>query len=688
MNRPGAHAALVAVAVLAALGAAYLLPPLAVVVVWPLLFLVPGWGLVAVAGARLPARVRIPATGRLGLAVVLSVAVSTHLVWWLSLPFGYHRETVFVAAALLALPLPLAAAQGRRLAGLAAGPRAAWRAFARNRWPFLLAVLAFAFVGTVLASGLWHVTPSGVDSGGSNWSDLGVHLSIAQSLNAGNFPPQVPYFAGVPLVYHWFADFHDAIAANAAGLFAIPVFIVSSAIMAGTLVLLVDGLARTLLRGVAARRAALIAAGIAVFAGGLGWIRFVGDVANGIGDPLTLVTHNSYDNSWYDALGKVSWPYFRIPSVMGTGLLVHRATMVGLPMLVAMVLLLVAGLPSARQRRAGWRDRPWLIGLAGLTGALLAPFHFFFFPAGLLLALLWVLASGRLADAAAPRNAALVLVPYLLSLPFAVAPVLQASGSGALRLVQGWESAPLADGWPAVAFFYVTNLGIPLLLAIAAVLAPRTPARWFLAAWMLLLFVIPNVIQVSTIAFDMNKYFQAMWIAVALLAGWLVRRWPWPAVAVVLALSVPSPLLVGAWTGLNREQVLSADQLAAADWIAANTPDRSVFATDGWLNAPTDPAGRLRLLTYEPYVANLGYAPDERAAQLATIYCGGDASISVRLLTQLGADYLIDGGRPSPCPSPVDFAQAPGFVRVYVNPALTIYRVSAGAATVPVSSGP
>ena len=43
-----------------------------------------------------------------------------------------------------------------------------------------------------------------------------MHLSIAETLNAGaNFPPEVPYFAGVPLTYHWFADFHAAIAASA-----------------------------------------------------------------------------------------------------------------------------------------------------------------------------------------------------------------------------------------------------------------------------------------------------------------------------------------------------------------------------------------------------------------------------------------------------------------------------------------
>src|SRR6185503_1695195 len=105
----------------------------------------------------------------------------------------------------------------------------------------------------------------------------------------GNFPPQVPYFAGEPLVYHWFADFHAAIAARAAGIFAIPAFVVSSAILAGALALLVLGLARTLLRGRGARRAALLAVVLVIFAGGLGWMRLVGDFANGVGDLPTLV---------------------------------------------------------------------------------------------------------------------------------------------------------------------------------------------------------------------------------------------------------------------------------------------------------------------------------------------------------------------------------------------------------------
>jgi hypothetical protein len=685
-GRPAAAAGALGL-VAAGLLAAWLVPWLAMLVVWPMLFVVPGWYLVALT------RPRIGTTGRIGLSIVLSVAISAHLVYWVSLLLGgYTRETVFAAAALLAAPL-VGIAWRSGPEGFRAQVRSTLRGMRRDAVPIALAALSAAFVGLVLDSSLWHPLRGGVTAGGSNWSDLGVHLSIAQSLNAGNFPPQVPYFAGAPLVYHWFADFHAAIAAKAAGLFAIPAFVGSSAILTGALALLVHGLARTLLRGRFARRAALLAMVLVVFGGGLGWIRLVGDVYNGVGDPAALVTANSYDNSWYDAAGNRGpmWPLFRIPSVMGTGLLVHRATTLGLPILVGGMLLLVAGLPTRRARRAGWRDRPSLILLAGLLGALLAPFHFFFFPAFGLLALLYVLVGGRLLDRDAPRNAALLLGPYLLALPFVLAPLLNASGSGALKLAWGWESAPFADGPWAVAFFYLTNLGLPFVLGLAALFVRGLRARVFLGAWALAMFLVPNVMQVSEVAFDMNKFFQAMWIAVALLAAWLIRRWPWPAIAAVLLLSIPSPLLVAGWTYLsatddsdqNRQEVLGGSALAAASWIAANTPERSVFATDGWLNSPTDPAGRLRLLTYTPYVANLGFDPQEREKQVREIYCAGDVSRSVAVMRQLGASYLLDGGRPGDCTTPTEFVEGPDLHKVYENAAMRIWQlVDAAAATV------
>jgi hypothetical protein len=647
VTTPGGRLAVAILLLAACLAAAWLVPMLAVPVVWPLLLVVPGWAIVA---ALQP---RIDGAGRIGLAIVGSVVLSTHLIYWLShLAGGYGRHVVFAAAVVLACPILLAAWRGVR----PPSPQAlgSWRG------PLVVAGLAVVVVGGTLSLGLWRVTESGVISGGSNWSDLGVHLSIAETLNAGaNFPPEVPYFAGVPLVYHWFADFHAAILAEAGSMFSVPAMVIQSAILAAALALLVASLARRLL-SVDGRRIGVMAATLAIFAGGLGYVRFLGDLSAGLGGPMELIGQHSYDNQWL-----TGWPYFRIPSVMSTGLLAHRATTAGLPILVGAILLLVAALPTARQRSAGWRDRPRLLVAAGALGALLAPFHFFYLPAFPLLALGWVLAGRRLLDRDAPRNAALLLAPMLLALPFILAPALQASGSGALHFVQGWPSAPREDGPLGVLFFYITNLGVPFALAVAALLTPNLPHRAFLAAWIVALFAIPNVVQVSVIDFDMNKYFQAMWVAVAVAAAWLIRRWPMPAVAAVFALSVPSPLLVAGWTATSNSQVLSAGDLAASEWVAANTPADAVFVTDGWVNSLTDAAGRRRLTTFGPYIANLGYAPDERISHVTTIYCGGDPALSADLMRRYGATYLVDGGRPASCGASVDFGTSEAFELVY-----------------------
>ena len=215
-----------------------------------------------------------------------------------------------------------------------------------------------------------------------------------------------------------------------------------------------------------------------------------------------------------------------------------------------------------------------------------------------------------------------------------------------------------------------------MALAICALFVRDLKAKAFLGAWAVALFAIPNLMQVSDVAFDMNKYFQAMWIAVALLAAWFIRRWPWPAIGLVLLLSIPSPLLVAGWTAFNREQVLDWNGVEAANWIAANTPDGAVFATDGWLNSPTDAAGRLRLITYTPYIANLGFNPDQRAEEVRTIYCTGDMRDTAATMRQLGATYLLDSGRPSDCTTPTEFAEGPELHKVFENAALRIWQLN------------
>lgn len=648
-RRAGANLVAVIVAVDLVLVAA-LAPVAAVPIVWPFLFVLPGWVLV---GRFAPS---IPLPGRLGAGIVVSVLLSAHLVHLVSLGIGFGRHSILVATALLALGTAVAWRTGSVTGSRALTPDVV-ATLRRQAAPLLVANAVGIVVLSVLALNGWRETPDGWVSGGWNWSDLLVHVAIGNSIVHGNFPPEVPYFAGVPLTYHWFADFHGAIAARVAGLDVIPVFFASSALFAASLALVSWELARRL---TGSRRVASIAAILVCFGGGMGWLRLVGDLLAG-GDLAMLLATTPYDNTWADG-----WPKFRIASVLGTGFFPHRASTIGLPALVTAIVLLHASLGR----------RPASVLLAGLVAALLAPFHFYAFPATYLVALLLVITRGEWNRPTFLRDALLFLAPLGLAVPFIARAVVQQGERGAFRLVSGWSEAPREDGLPAVAFFYLTNLGLPFVLALLAVGWGRIPSRRFLGAWLFALFMVPNVVAVSAVEFDMNKYFQTMWIAVAILAGSLMRRWPAVLVAGVLAVSAISPGLIALWHAVNPLVTMSPAQEAAARWIEQNTPERAVFATDAFVNSPVDLAGRLRISTFGPYVANLGYDPDPRARDLNAIYCDGP-DVAATLLERYGATYVLSSGGIPDCAdgTTTEFWASDRFETVYSAGGVSVWRL-------------
>ena len=633
----------------------WFVPLSAVVLVWPILFFVPGW---IVIRRVVP---DLPAPGAVGAAIVTSVYGSAHLVNLVARTVGFDRGSIIVSAVLLAIGcVVVAGLRHRWLAPLqrptVAGTVAALRA---DLPAWIVAAVTGLVVFGVLTSNGWAMTPNGWVSGGWNWSDLLVHVSIGSSIAAGNFPPEVPYFAGVPLTYHWFADFHGAIASTVAGLDLIPVYFASSAIFAAVLALVVWALA---IRLSGDRRVAKIAAILVVAGGGMGWIRLVGDVMAGASDVLGLVSRISYDNTWVDG-----WPFFKIASIFGTGFLPHRATTLGLPGLVTAVLLAVSCLGR----------RPLGVLLAGILAALLAPFQFFAFPATYLIVFLYIVTTGEWRARTVWRDAALFLAPVVLAAPFIVSAMVRQSDVGAFRLVAGWSEARFGDGPLAVGFFYLTNLGIPFVLAvIAGLTARRLPDRRFLVAWMVALFVVPNVVVVSAVQFDMNKYFQIMWIAIAILAAWLIRRWPRPLIAAVLVVSAFSPALVAMWHVRSDTVAVGLAQEAAAHWIAANTPERSVFAADAFINSPVDLAGRLRITTFGPYVSNLGYDPAPREADTRAIYCDGP-QVAAERMAVYGATYVLSsGGVPCEGRAGTDFTSSDRFETVYDHDGVEIWRLT------------
>ena len=647
----------------------WFLPALGVVAVWPWLFAVPGWVIVR----RVAPDLRRP--GAVAVAVVTSVYLSAHTVRFVAELDGFGRAAVLVAAALLAITTVVIARMREpsltpvTLPPPGAIPRSIGRALRDDAPAWIIAAAVALVVMAILGLNGWRETEDGFVSGGWNWSDLLVHVAIGNSIIHGNFPPVVPYFSGEPLSYHWFADFHGAIAAVAADLPIIPVFFVSSALMAGVVALVVWGLAERL---TGRPSVATIATLLVCFGGGMGWLRLIGDVLAGAPSIAALVVERPYDNSWADG-----WPFFRIASVFGTGFLPHRATTFGLPGLVAVILLLVTC----------WGRRPAGVLVAGLLAALLAPFHFYAFPATYLIAGLFVLTTGRWREKTFLRDTALFLAPVVLALPYVLPAALRQGAEGSFRIVQGWGEARIVDGPSAVVFFYLTNLGIPVVLAILAFIWSRgrdaLPSRGFLASWTLALFLVPNLVVVSAVVFDMNKYFQIMWIAAAIAAAWLIDRWPRPLAAAVIAVCAISPALIAIHHATHPAVVMSRAQAAAGRWIEQNTPPRAIFATDDFINNPVDLGGRLRITTFGPYVSNLGYDPEPRAADIEAIYCEGP-EVAAERMARYDAMYVLSSGGVLECAGePTDFASSPLFETVYSADGVSVWRLVGSAASSP-----
>jgi hypothetical protein len=219
-----------------------------------------------------------------------------------------------------------------------------------------------------------------------------------------------------------------------------------------------------------------------------------------------------------------------------------------------------------------------------------------------------------------------------------------------------------------------------MLAMVGLVAARRVPHRLFLGAWTLALFAVPNVVVLSAVDFDMNKYFQITWIAVAIGAAWLIHRWPRPVIVGVLAFSAIAPTLVTAWHLVNPAVTMSTAQERAGQWIAAHTPDRAVFVTDAFINSPVDLAGRLRLATFPPYVSNLGYDPTQRVADIQAVYCDGP-DVAVARMAVYDAWWVLSSGTFLDCTNdadgdglPTDFTASDRFETVYDEGGVTIWR--------------
>ena len=256
-----------------------------------------------------------------------------------------------------------------------------------------------------------------------------------------------PTSPATPLTYHWFADFHGAIASSVAGIDLIPVYFATSAVFAAVMALLVWTLA---LRLTGDRRVATIADDPRL-----------PRRRHGLAPPRRRRARRATPTSTWVAPDPV-------PVRQHAGRTAGRSS--GSRPCSAR-----ASCRTGRRRSGslGWSPRCCSSSRASAgarpascwracIAALLAPFQFYAFPATYLIVGLYVVTTGAWRAPTARRDAALFLGPLILAVPFIADAVFQQSQVGAFRFVAGWSEARFGQGPLAVLFFYATNLGHPV----------------------------------------------------------------------------------------------------------------------------------------------------------------------------------------------------------------------------------
>ena len=577
---------------------------------------------------------------RFAYGAVLGIVAGTLALVPAATLFGFNPPVVWAIAivSVAVSTLLLLAPGGRRRRG---GPRIELgehlRGLVGRLDPWATALVALLVVRwALLWSSALTVRPDGLWAGHEYiWSDWPTHLGIVTHFAfGGNFPPEHPLFAGLPLSYHYLSDLTPA-AFVVLGMDPLAVLPLHSFLLSILAVLGIYAFARRL-SGV--RSIATLAVILFVFGAGLGWIATVARIDSSHDLFGTLA------NAPWDAKAQTDLhirffnPYFAF-------LMSQRAYLYGLPIAMLTVTLLVR---AARQRSMR------TFALAGVVAGLLPLAHL---PTLLALAMV----TPFLALLLAPRPWHLRAIPWpgwigfhLLWVAVAIPQLLMQLGGGAgalaaFRLDIGWVADP--DPWW---WFWLKNLGlfIPLgLLALGArrILPPR--AHRTLLAFMPI-FVVANTFAFQPWDWDNHKILIYWFLALTILvSALLVRAWRSSRSAAVRLLLVgvvvtmtlgPALENLDQLEGHGQYRMLTTEQLQLAAEIRDVTDPKALLV--GGMQAQ-DPlmelTGRRLLMGYWGQLWVSGIAYQQRQADVGTIYAMGPGAED--LLRSYKVDYVVIG---------------------------------------------
>jgi hypothetical protein len=512
---------------------------------------------------------------------VFSVLVSTQLIYYASLVFGYSRETILFS--FLALAVVYGLVNSRKKAAFPLRNFLKVRQYSKAVLVILLLIFVLSLV--VLYRSVWFENASGIVITGSNWQDTPLHYEIIESINNGNFPPQMPYYSGEIMNYHYFVDFHTAILEKVYG------FLPKLLPFLNAVFILVFGLAVYSLARVNGKRAATFAALIATFGWGLSYFGFFSALTGGQFDPS--------QNYMYQYNG-----FFGLPPMLDN-LLQQRPLLIGLPVF-ALVLALLRDMEDKNR-----------VILAGIVTGLLFPFHAVAFLCAYAAYFVSILLNSRNFK----KHYLYFLVSAVIALPFLVS----SSSSVSVVIAPLWALSFLKDN-PVL--FYIANLGIPFLLALASFAFAKKVKGSILKVVFIVLFLIPNFVSITPNSWDMYKFFIFAWVPIAVLSGAVLARTRKSVALVLLLLSVLTTASVVIYNVGTSYQAASWDEYTLGVWVRGNTEERAVFLTYYSIHSPpTMIGGRLRVASYVNWAYGHGVPYDDiqkRFADVDLAYTGSE----------------------------------------------------------------
>ncbi len=459
---------------------------------------------------------------------VFSVLFSVQLIYYLSLAFGYSRETIlFSFLALTAIYTLVVFKKGEPLK-----PPKFLRLGQVKKTSLLVFAVIFLVSLVVLCRSVWFGNQFGIVLTGSNWQDTPLHYEIIESINNGNFPPQMPNYAGVPLTYHYFVDFHTAIIEKVYGY--LPTLLpVLNAVFILVFALAIYALARP-----NGRRAAIIATVIATFGWGLSYFGLFSALFNG--------SFSASQNYIYQYGGT-----FGLPSIFDN-LLQQRPLLIGLPAF-ALVLALLRNMDDKKR-----------ILLAGVVTGLVFQFHnvaFFSCYVAFVVAVLFNFKRFNI-------SYLYFLVPSVFALPF-----IFHNGPPLTFAVSTVWIANFAQN-PFV--YYFLNLGIPFVIAIVSF---ARAGNELLKGTFLFLFLIPNILLLTPNPWDMYKFFMFAWVPIAVLTGVVLAKTRKIIILTLVLLSILTSASVIIYNVGTNYTAANWNEYQLGLWVRNNTPERSVFLT-------------------------------------------------------------------------------------------------------------